>query len=79
MKSLKSFGIIFLLFTSFFFFACDGGGGGGSSSGDVGTVSMSLTDAMSNRFNAVYVTIDDVQVHMKGNAKARYRRQLPRA
>jgi hypothetical protein len=70
MKSLKSFGIIFLLFISFFFFACDGGGGGGSSSGDVGTVSMSLTDAMSNRFNAVYVTIDDVQVHMKGNAKA---------
>lgn len=29
---------------------------------------MSLTDAMSNQFNAVYVTIDDVQVHMKSNS-----------
>ena len=70
MMSLKSFGIIFLFFLSSFFLACGGGGGGGSSSGEVGTVSMSLTDAMSNRFNAVYVTIDDVQVHMKGNGKA---------
>ena len=67
MKSLKSSGIIFLLFTSFFLLACDGGGGGGSSNDEVGTVSMSLTDAMSNEFNAVCVTIDDVQVHMKGN------------
>jgi len=66
MKSLQSCGIIFLLFISLFMFAC-GGGGGSSSSGEVGTVSMSLTDAMSNKFNAVYVTIDDVQVHTKGN------------
>jgi len=71
MKSLKSSGIIFLLFTSFFLLACDGGGSGsGSSSGEVGTLSMSLTDAMSNKFNAVYVTINDVQVHMKGSGKA---------
>ena len=69
MKSLKLFGIIFLLFTSMIIFAC-GGSGGGSSSGEVGTVSMSLTDAMSNKFNAVYVTIDDVQVHIKGNVNA---------
>ena len=68
MKSLKSAGIIFLLFTSVFLLACDGGGG--SSSGEVGTIAMSLTDAMSNKFNAVYVTINDVQVHMKGNGKA---------
>jgi hypothetical protein len=67
MKSLKSSGIIFLLFISFFLFACDGGGGSSSSSDELGTVSMSLTDAMSNEFNAVCVTIDDVQVHMKGN------------
>jgi hypothetical protein len=65
MNSLKSCVIIFLLFASLIIFAC--GGGGGSSSGEVGTVSMSLTDARSNGFNAVYVTIDDVQVHMKGN------------
>lgn len=65
MKSLKSFGIIFLLFISLFMFGCSGGGG--ASSGGVGTVSISLTDAMSNKFNAVYVTIEDVQVNTKGN------------
>ena len=65
MKSFKSSGIIALLLTSLLIAAC--GGGGGSSSGEVGTVSMSLTDARSNGFNAVYVTIDDVQVHMQGN------------
>ena len=67
MKLLKSCGIIFFLFVPLFMFACDGGGGSSSSSGDLGTVSMSLTDAMSNEFNAVCVTIEDVQVHMKGN------------
>ncbi len=67
MKSSKSSGIIFLLCISFFLFACDAGGGG-SSSGEIGTISMSLTDAMSNRFNAVYVTIDDVQVHTQGDS-----------
>ena len=66
MKSLNSSGIIFLLFTSLVILACGGGGGSGSS-GEMGTVSMSLTDARSNGFNAVYVTINDVQVHMKGN------------
>ena len=65
MKSFKSSGIIALLLTSLLIAAC--GGGGGSSSGEVGTVSMSLTDARSNGFNAVYVTIEDVQVHMQGN------------
>ena len=67
MKLFKSSGIIFLLCISFFLFACDVGGGG-SSSGEIGTISMSLTDAMSNRFNAVYVTIDDVQVHTIGDS-----------
>ena len=70
MKTLKSFGIIFLVFLPSFFLACGGGSGGGSNSVEVGTVSMSLTDAMSNRFNAVYVTIENVQVHVKENGKA---------
>lgn len=61
MKCFKSCGIIFMLFASFIIFSC--GGGGGSNSGEVGTISMSLTDAMSNEFKAVYVTIEDVQVH----------------
>jgi hypothetical protein len=65
MKPLKSCGIIFFLIASLILFACDGGGG--SSSGGEGTVSVGLTDAMSNEFRAVCVTIDDVQVHKKGN------------
>ena len=69
MKLAKSCGIILLLFSSFILFAC--GGGGGSSipvtSGGVGTLSMSLTDAMSNAYDAVYVTIEDVEVHAKKN------------
>jgi len=68
MKLHKSFTIISALMISTLFFACSGGGGG-SSSGETGTVAMSLTDAMSNKFNAVYVTIDDVQVHLKGNGR----------
>ena len=67
MKSFKSSGIILLLCISYFLLACDAGGGG-SSSGEIGTISMSLTDAMSNRFNAVYVTINDVQVHTIGDS-----------
>ena len=64
MRLLKTFGIIFMMFALLALYSCNDGG---SSSSDVGTVSMSLTDAMSNQFNAVYVTIDDVQVHTNGN------------
>ena len=42
------------------------GGGGGSSSGGTGTLSLSMTDAASD-FAAVYVTIDEVQIHLGGN------------
>jgi len=48
------------------FVACGGGGGSG---GDVatGTLSLSLTDASSSDYQAVFVTIDEVQVHLGGN------------
>ena len=70
MKPIKSCGIIFLIFSAFFLFACGGGGSGSSipvSSGGVGTLSLSLTDEMSNSFQAIYVTLEDVEVHAKKN------------
>lgn len=68
MQLTKSYGITFLIFSAFILYACGGGGGGTSSSvssGGIGTLSLSLTDAMSNDYDAIYVTIEDVQVHAK--------------
>ncbi len=44
--------------------ATGGGGGGGSGDGGSGTLSIGLTDASTDDYNAVYVTINEVQVHM---------------
>jgi hypothetical protein len=68
MKLNKPYEITLLLFSALILFACGGGGSGSStpaSSGGVGTLSLSLTDAMSNKFKAVYVTLEDVEVHAK--------------
>jgi hypothetical protein len=43
-------------------FGCSGGGGSGDSSGE-GRLSIYLTDAASDVYQAVYVSIDEVQVH----------------
>lgn len=71
MKRIKLCGIIPLLFSAFILFACGGGGGSGSSipisGGGVGTLSLNLTDEMSNSYQAIYVTLEDVQVHAKKN------------
>jgi hypothetical protein len=47
-------------------FGC-GGGSGGSSGGGSGTLSLSMTDAAAD-FAAVFITIDEVQIHLGGNA-----------
>ena len=66
MKALKLSSWIILSLILLMFVACGGGGGSG---GDVatGTLSLSLTDASSSDYQAVFVTIDEVQVHLGGN------------
>ena len=44
--------------------ACSGGGSGGS---NTGTLALSLQDAFTDSYQAVYVTINEVQVHLSGD------------
>jgi hypothetical protein len=66
MKTFKLSSWIILSLILLMFVACGGGGGPG---GDVATgiLSLSLTDASSSDYQAVFVTIDEVQVHLGGN------------
>lgn len=60
-----------LIVTSLMMFmlaACGGGGGSGSSGSGTGSLSLSLSDATTNEYQAVYVTIKEVQVHEGGDS-----------
>lgn len=54
---LKTLGLFFL------FYSLTGCGGGGT-----GTLSLGLTDGPTEAYSAVYVTIDEIQIHAKGDA-----------
>ncbi|MHA2429337.1 MAG: DUF4382 domain-containing protein, partial [Candidatus Hermodarchaeia archaeon] len=71
MKSLKLFAWIPALFFIFVLASC--GGGSGSSSSGTGTLSLSLTDATTDEYKAVYVTIDEVRVHVSNNGNGGWR------
>ncbi|MBW2515002.1 MAG: DUF4382 domain-containing protein, partial [Deltaproteobacteria bacterium] len=53
----------------FLFLIILNGCSGISSSGDTGALSLSLTDASSDQYRAVYVTIDEIKVHSKEEDK----------
>jgi hypothetical protein len=67
MKTLKVWRWAFSLFFILTLSACSGGGSGSSSIGSgTGSLSLSLTDATTDEYEAVYVTIEEVQVHKTG-------------
>lgn len=57
------------LLLGFFLTACGGGGSSGSSDGQ-GTLSTSLTDASTDEYQAVYITVARVDVHLGGDEDA---------
>ncbi|MEF8823516.1 MAG: DUF4382 domain-containing protein [Desulfohalobiaceae bacterium] len=61
-KLFKNHLFLSVLIVLLAFFFCEGGcTGGGDSS--IGTLSLGLTDAATTKYEAVYVTIDEVEVH----------------
>ena len=66
MNFMKFCGFTILLFASLVLFACGSGGGSGSGSTGTGTLSLNMVDNASD-YNAMYITLKDVQIHAKGN------------
>jgi len=60
MIRFRSINLIILALIFLFFVSCSGGSGSSST----GTLSLGLTDASTNEYQAVYVTINEVQVHL---------------
>ena len=67
MKGLRLLYLVLALCALFVLPSC-GGGGGGDGTAQTGTLSVGLTDASTDEYKAVYVTITEVQVHMGGGS-----------
>jgi len=70
MKGMRPFYFVLALCALLILPSCGGGGGDGGgtvSTPQTGTLSVGLTDASTDAYKAVYVTISEVQVHMSGD------------
>jgi hypothetical protein len=68
-EAMKSkIGIIIFCLSLFFVVACGGGGGGdtGVPGGSTGTINLSLSDASTTDYKAIYVTVREVAVQKDG-------------
>lgn len=65
MKVLKVWLLVVSLLPIFMIVGC--GDGGSSDSGSSGTINLSLTDATTDNYKAVYITVEEVQVHKDGD------------
>ncbi len=71
MNLMRKMGIILATLSVLSFIGCSGGGNSGSSTGtSSGTLSVSLVDQTTYDYQAVYITIDEVQIHLGGNEKS---------
>ncbi|UCH21804.1 MAG: DUF4382 domain-containing protein [Deltaproteobacteria bacterium] len=69
MNLIRKISIILAISSVLSFIGCSDGGDSGSSTGS-GTVSVSLVDQTTYDYQAVYITIDDVQIHLGGNVNS---------
>ncbi|HSN23363.1 MAG TPA: DUF4382 domain-containing protein, partial [Methylomicrobium sp.] len=72
---MKRFSFFLMAIASILIIACGGNGGGsaGSGSGGTGSLALSLQDAPdTEEYQAVYVTINEVQVHKSGDGDANW-------
>ena len=63
---LKTIGMGLLLMGTFFLFACNDGGSGSSDGTGTGTLALELADSSTDKYQAVYITVDEV--HVKSNS-----------